>query len=111
MRTGSLVTGKQVHVDAAPGGDLGGDLTERGPGAQAFGPEEMGGQVTVTEPEPALAAQLGQFLHHRPRLAGHAPSGLAIVHAGQGVGDRVQVGADVETVEDGVVAGVDHGGD
>ena len=102
---------EQADVDLAAGRDGGRDLGERVAGPQAFGAEEMGGQVPITEPEPALAAEAGQLLHDRPGLSDHAPAGLPIVHAGQRVGDGVEVGADVEAVENRVVTHVDDGRD
>ena len=87
--------GQQPHRDAAPAGQLGRHRAQRRAGAQPARPEQVRGQVAVAQPEPVLAAQPGQLVHDGPALAGHAPSGLAVVHAGQGVGDGVEVGADV----------------
>ena len=42
---------------------------------------------------------------------GQAPPGVGVLGPGEGVGDRVEVGADVEAVEPVVVAGVDDDGD
>ena len=67
----------------------------------------MGRQVAIAQAEPVLAAQPPQLVHDRPALAGHAPPGLTVVHPGQGVGDRVEVGADGEAVQLHVVADVD----
>ena len=77
------------------------------PAAEAARAEEMRGQVAVTQAEPVVAAQAPQLVHDRPALAGHAPTGLTVVHAGQGVGDRVEVGADGEAVQLHVVADID----
>jgi len=82
-------------------------LKERIAGLKAPGAEEVGGQVAIAQTEPALAPEAGQFLHHGPALSHDAPAGLPIVHAGQRVGDRVQVRTDMEAVENRVVTHVD----
>jgi hypothetical protein len=99
-----------VRTDPAMGREGGGDLGERIAGLQALGAEQVGGQVAIAEPEPALAPEAGQFLHDRPALSHDAPAGLPIVHAGQRVRDGVQVGTDMETVQDRVVTHVDDRG-
>ncbi len=71
------------------------------------GPEQVRGQVAVTQAEPVLTAQPLQLVHGGPALAGDAPSGLAVVQTGQRIGDGVEVGADGEAVQLHVVADVD----
>ncbi len=79
------------------------------PARQALGAVEMGGEVLVAEAEPRLAAEAVEAVHDAPGLPGEAPAALVVVQPGQGVGHGVEVGADVQAVELGVVTGVDHG--
>ena len=111
VRSGSSVTGSSRT--ATPRRSPSAAVTELSglAGVQPAGAEQVRGQVAIAEAEPVLAADPGQLVHDRPALAGHAPSGLPVVHAGQGVGDRVEVGADVQAVQDHVVADVDDGRD
>ena len=51
-----------------------------------------------------------QLAHGVPRLADQTPPGVRVDGVGEGVGDRVQIGADVQTVDVGVVADVDDPG-
>ena len=83
------------------------------PVGQPAGPEQMGAEIPVPQPEPGqvAGAELGQGVHGGPRLARQPPTGLGVDGPGQGVGDGVQIRADVEAVEDDVVAGIDDGGD
>src|SRR6516165_3117844 len=64
-------------------------------------------QVAVAEAEPVLTVQPCQFIHDRPGLASHSPARLLVVHACKRVGHRVEVGADVQSVQLHVVAHVD----
>ncbi len=68
----------------------------------------MGGQVSITQSEPVFAADARQLGQDVPGLARHPPAGLAVVHAGQGVGHGVDVGADVQAVQHHVVTHVDQ---
>ena len=104
------VVGDRQEPDrhAAPCRQHGRDGAERLSGGQAARAEQVGGQVPVTQSEPVLAADARQLGQDVPGLAGHAPAGLAIVHAGQGVGHGVDVGADVQAVQHHVVAHVDQ---
>ena len=102
---------EEPHRDAPPVRQRGRDRAQRLAGAEPAGPEEVRGQVAVAQAEPVLAAQPRQLVHDRPALAGHAPSGVAVVHARQRVGDGVEVGADVQAVQHRVVAHVDDGRD
>ena len=101
----------QPDRDAAPVRQLRRHRAQRRAGAQEAGPEEVRGQVAIAQAEPVLAAQPRQLVHGGPALTGDAPSGLSIVQAGQGVGDRIEVGAYGESVELHVVADVDDRGD
>ncbi len=107
------IVGDRHQVDAHPerAGQLRGDLAQGGALAQPLGPVAVGGQVLVAEVEPGDPAEPFERLHDPPRLAGQAPPGLGVDGVGQGVHHRVQVGRDVQPVQDGVVAGVDDGGD
>src|SRR3954470_11708152 len=72
----------------------------------------MRGDVEVAEAEPGrLGAVRGELVLDPPRLALPAPAPLAVVNAGQRVHDAVEVGADPQTVQRDVVAGVDDGDD
>ena len=111
MRTGSSDMGRRRTDTPEGGGDLGGDLRQGGPVGQALGAVEVGGEVAVAEAEPGLASEAVEAVHHPPGLPGEAPAALVVVQPRQGVGHGVEVGADVQAVELGVVAGVDHGRD
>jgi len=77
------------------------------PPAQQRGAEDVGGQVAVAEAEPGLAAQQAQGLQAVEGVAPVAPAAGLVDQAGQGVGDDVQVRADVEAEELVVIAGID----
>ena len=73
---------------------------QRGALGQALGAVQVGGEVAVAEAEPGLAAEALERLHDLPGLAGEAPAALVVVQPGQRVGHGVEVGADVQAVED-----------
>src|SRR5207253_2850884 len=77
---------------------------------QHRGPQQMGGQVEIAEPEPGAVRPEGPELLGGPeRLSLTAPSTLAVADPSQPVGDRVQIGRDVEAVHLDVVSGIhDH---
>ena len=102
--------GHQMHRNAAPACQFRRDGAQWSAVAQAARPEEMGGQIAVAQAEPVVPSEPPQLVHDRPALAGHAPTGLAVVHAGQGVGDGVEVGADGKAVQLHVVADIDDRG-
>ena len=85
-----------------------GDLAQGGPSASRLVRYRWVPRSRSPRLNHVLAAEALELLHGRPGLAGHAPAGLGVVQAGQGVGDRVEVRADVQAVQHGVVAGVDH---
>ena len=66
----------------------------------------MRGEVAVAEAEPRLGAEVAHGLEAAEGLAREAPAPLDIEPAGERVGDRVEVGRDVESPDLGVVAGV-----
>ena len=103
--------GNEVRVDPERGGDLGGDRRQRRPLGHPLCAKQMGGQVAVSQAKPRLTAQTLEGVHDGPCLARKPPTALVVVHPRQRVGDRVEVGAHVQTVDDGVVAGVHHSGD
>ena len=103
--------GHQAGAEAPGGGDLGGDLAQSRALPQPPGAEEVGGEVAVAEPEPGVLAVAGEGVDGGERLARQAPPGVGVLGSGEGVGDRVEVGADVEAVEPVVVGGVDDHGD
>ncbi len=94
VRSGSSVTGSSRTRNAAASAQRRRHRAERLARGEAAGAEEVSRQVAVAQPEPVLAAQPGQLVHDGPALAGHAPSGLAVVHPGQRVGHGVEVRAD-----------------
>src|SRR5262249_57289253 len=85
-----------------------GDRGERVAGAQRLRPHEVDAEVEVAEPEPALAAELGDGLERLPGLARAAPALRLVEAAGERVEDRVEVGRDVEPEHLEVVADVAH---
>ena len=107
------VVGHGHQADAQPprAGQLRGHHSQPGALTEPLGPIAVGGQVLVAEVEPGDPAQPAQRFHDPPALAGQAPARLGVDGVGQGVHHRVQVRSDVESVQDGVVAGVDDGRD
>ena len=106
-------------AEAPRGGDLGRHLRQRRALVQPVGAVQVGARSRSprlnhvrrrSKPAGALAVAL-QRVHRLPGLAGQAPARLGVDRPGQRVGDGVEVGADVEAVQHGVVAGVDDRGD
>src|ERR1700756_735599 len=58
--------------------------------------------------EPCGLAQLPHGLQAEEGVALHAPSALAAQHAGEDVGNRIDIGRDVESPPEQIVTGVDH---
>ena len=108
VRTGSSDIGTRrtgtPRAAVISDGDLGQGRALR----QALGAVQVGGEVVVSQAEPGLAPEPLEAVHHLPRLPGEAPAALVVVQARQGVGHGVEVGADAQAVELGVVARVDH---
>jgi len=98
-----------LGLEAEPPGQVGGD--RRGPqtGAEEVGPQDMGGQVPVAEPEPGLLAIALEHLEHGEGFAVDAPVGLLVEDPRQPVENRVGIRADRQAPELEVVPGVgDH---
>ena len=110
-RPRSSVIGSEREVEAPRRGDLGRHLGERRARAQPLGAEEVGREVLVAEPEPGRHVVAVERVERRERLAFEAPALLGVRRAGERVGDRVEIGGDVQPVELVVVAGVDDGDD
>ena len=87
-----------------------GDVRQRHAVGHPLRAVQMGREVAVAESEPRVALVPIKRLHRRPRLAREAPTAFGIDRAGERVGDGVEVGADVQTVQHDVVGGVDDRG-
>ncbi len=81
------------------------------PSREQPGAEEVRGEVLVAESEPRVLAVAGEGVDGGEGLAREAPAGVGVLGPGERVGDRVEVGAHVETVEPVVVGGVHDDGD
>ena len=68
----------------------------------------MEGEVAVAEEEPGLAAERRQRRHEGAALPRPPPAGLLVREPGEGVGERVEIGADFQAEMLEVVAGVGH---
>ena len=69
----------------------------------------MGRDIAVAEAEPGVGLVTVERVEARERLALETPTELAVGCTGQGVRDRIEVGAHAQPVELVVVAGVaDH---
>ena len=86
--------------------DVGRDLRQRLAGAQAARALDMHREVAVAQAEPVGAAHRGDGRHERPGLVAPAPALLGVVEAGQHVGQRVDVGRDLQAEMLEIVAGV-----
>src|SRR6266540_463703 len=98
--------GQQADRHPQPAAQLGGGLAEGGAHGQQPGAQQVGGDVTVAEPEPRRLAQPLDRSEHIPGLTGQAPAALLVGKAGEGVGDRVQVWRDGQAVKAQVVTGI-----
>src|SRR5581483_4572477 len=68
-------------------------------------------QIAVARVEPRGLAELSHGLQAEKCVALHSPAALAAQHAREHVGDGVNVGRDVESPPQKIVAGVDDKGD
>ena len=94
-------------ADAHAFAEIGGDGGEGFAGFQAAGALDVEGYVAVAQTEPGLAAELFQRLHEGPGFVVAAPAKLAVGHAGQRIGDCIDVGGDGQAEMLEIVAGVD----
>ena len=67
----------------------------------------MGGEVTVSQVEPGVHAELAQHFEGGEGVAGQSPAGLLVIKTREGIHHGVKVRGYVEAVEGLVVAGVD----
>src|SRR5215469_105583 len=71
----------------------------------------MGGEVTVTEQEPVLIAIASQLLHRIVGIVANAPTVCFFNQSSERVGDDIDIGRDMQSVEVAVIAGIDYGGE
>jgi hypothetical protein len=83
------------------------NLTEGISFSQAMGALEVSTQVTIPQPEPAWTAEAADSLDGVPRLVATPPAGGGIGKARQGIANRVQVRADVQTQMLEIIAHID----
>src|SRR5258708_7112262 len=76
----------------------------------SIGGVQMGREVAITKTEPWLAVKTREARQYVERFAVEAPS-LSVHHAGERVGDRIDIRRDVESVKGFVIAGVDDDGE
>ncbi len=91
--------------------DLGRYLRQRGALADPAGPVKVGGEIGVAEAEPGDCPETLQGVHGAEGVSAEAPPRGRVDGTGKGVGDRVEVWADVQSVQLGVVTGVDDADD
>ena len=71
----------------------------------------MDGEVLVTEEEPGLTAKGAKSLQEGAALTCPPPASLRVREPGEGVGERVEIGADLEAEMLEVVAGIGDDGE
>ena len=112
VRSGSSVDRQQAQPEAPRRGDLGGDRGQVGALGQALGAVQVGAEVAVAEVEPAHRRRSGSSISIACQVSPARPQPrLGVDGAGERVGDRVEVGADVQAVQHEVVADVDDRGE
>ncbi len=101
---------QQPRSNAEPRGDLAGHLGQRRAGREPVRAEQVGREVEIAEVEPGHVGVEGpELLGRAEGLVPPSPSALSVERVPQPVGDRVQIGRDVEPVHLDVVRGVhDH---
>jgi hypothetical protein len=98
--------------ESPPGAQRLGDLAERVAGVEHLGPQHVGREVAVAQPEPLRAGAVGrQLVPHGEGLVGPTPALALVDAAAEGVHHGVQVGTDPQAEERDVVAGVADDGD
>ena len=108
---GIVADRQQRQLDPEAGSNLAGHLRQGCALAASLRTEQVQRKIQVAELEPVLPAEPSQLSEHTPGLAGPAPAGLGVDLARERVGDRVEIGADVEAVQREVVADVHDRGD
>ncbi len=71
----------------------------------------MGRQIPVAELEPCVVSQAPQLFEHDKGVASDPPTVVRIAQARQRVSDRVDIGRNMEAVNDRVVAGIADDGE
>jgi hypothetical protein len=66
----------------------------------------MRGEIPVAELEPCLGAQVSHLLEDGKRIILDAPAPVGIAYPCKGIHNRVQIGRDMETVQDDVVSSI-----
>ena len=107
VRTGSSVIGSERARRPTRPRVISAVTAESGaPARRRCGAEEVGREVLVAEPEPRGDVVAVERVERGERLALEAPALRGVRRAGERVGDRVEVGGDVQPVELVVVGGV-----
>ena len=103
--------GHDARLDAEPRAKCSRDRAQALARPQSPGPLDMDGEVLVTEEEPGFTAERAKGLHEGAALPCPPPAGLRIREPCEGVGERVEIGADLEAEMLEVVAGVGDDGE
>ena len=103
--------GQDARLDAEPRAQCSRDRAQALARPQSPGTLDMDGEVLVAEEEPGLAAERAERRHEGAALPCPPPAGLRVREPGEGVGERVEVGADLEAEMLEVVAGVGDDGE
>src|ERR1041385_1195340 len=97
---------QQLRRETERGGKPRRRLRERRAFAQYARARDMAREVAVAELEPGFFAVLAEPFERRKRVAAHAPALFSVNAPRERVRDRVQVGRDVQPVQNDIVAGV-----
>ena len=103
--------GHDVRLDAEPRAQCSRDRAQALARPQPPGPLDMDGEVLVTEEEPGLTAEGAKGFQEGAALPCPPPAGLRVREPGEGVGERVEIGADLEAEMLEVVAGIGDDGE
>ncbi len=106
VRTRSFDMGTSVERTLERGRDLGCHFRKRRALTQALGAIQVRGQIHIAELKPGVGAQPPQRFQTSEAVAANAPAVLRIRQTGQRVGDRIEIGRDVQSVNLGIVGGV-----
>src|SRR5580700_7314455 len=88
------------------GSDLRRGLSETGALTQTLGPIQVSGQIQIAELKPDVGAYPSKRLQTSEAVAANAPTVLRVRQTGQRIGDGIEVGRDVKTVNLSVIGGV-----